>query len=409
MTLQEAAAGWNVYTPRDAIGDARPEQVFISHRNADKPLANAVAQIFDDLGVHYWYDRDDEDTARAAALGLVGDQELVFAIDRGIRHSTRMLGLLSDETRGSWWVPYEIGAARALGRQACHVVLDSLRDEASLPEYVRIAANFWSVDELVRWTVMLGDGHLHAQPRGLSERSVTGLQVFLRRHPPEPDIAALSAQALSAMEQMVKPTVWEVLSLTSEDVFDWLPTNGGYVRDLAYDLLAPLAFLQLHREHDMGGATGLLSRSWDALTRHEDVAAIQPRLDYCPHVASWRRTRYIDQASGWLQGMSTQQLSSRVSRFLLAPRLDGGIRLATKEEFKLEFDRILRSGSQHDRRGLGVLINPLFGFTPTTRPVYLRILAIQAMCYGLLIDRDHSELFGSDTRDVVEKFLQSAP
>jgi len=209
MAVQQAPSGWNIYTPHDVPLGERPERVFLSHRNADKPLANAVAQLFDDLGVHYWYDRDDEDTARAAALGLMGDQELVFAIDRGVRHATRMLGLLSNETRGSWWVPYEIGAARALGRQACHVVLDSLRAESLLPEYVRITANFWSVDELVRWAVMLRDGHLHAQPRGLSERSLTALERFVRRRPPEPDIVALSARALSAMEQVLTPATWK--------------------------------------------------------------------------------------------------------------------------------------------------------------------------------------------------------
>ncbi|MFC8348182.1 hypothetical protein [Streptomyces sp. NPDC057280] len=72
------------------------------------------------------------------------------------------------------------------------MVLDSLRAESLLPEYVRITANFWSVDELVRWAVMLRDGHLHAQPRGLSEGSLTALERFVRRRPPEPDIVALS-------------------------------------------------------------------------------------------------------------------------------------------------------------------------------------------------------------------------
>lgn len=407
MGSREAAAGFNIYSPHDATPDSssHTERVFISHRNSDKPIANAVAAIFDDLGIRYWYDRDDEDAARAAALGLIGDQELVLAIDRGIRHSTRVLGLLSSDTQRSWWVPYEIGAARALGRQACHVVLDSMRTAGSLPEYVRIAANFWSVDELVRWAVILRDGRLHAQPQGPSQQSLAALQVFVPRHPPEPRIGALCEQALAAIEHILKPTAWEALRLTSQSKFDWLPTIGGYIRDIAYDLLAPLAFLQLNRGHITGSVLHYLSCAQEALTRHKDVARIQPSLSYCPDVPGWRQERYIRQSSVWLQGMSTEQLSSRVSRFLLAPRLDGGIRLATKEEFKLEFDRILQSDKEHERRDLGVLINPLFGFTPASRPVYLRILAIQTMCYNILADRVHNGIFDRSTNAVAEKFL----
>jgi hypothetical protein len=108
---------YNIYSPND-IADLPPtERVFISHRSLDKPLAAAVAALFDDLGLHYWFDREDEDTQRAAALGMAGDQALVHAIERGVKHSSRVLGLLSDSTRASWWVPYEIGISRALGRR----------------------------------------------------------------------------------------------------------------------------------------------------------------------------------------------------------------------------------------------------------------------------------------------------
>src|SRR3954464_500034 len=105
--------------------------------------------LLDGLGVYYWFDRDDEDPRRAAALGMAGDQALVHAIERGVQHSSRVLGLLSASTRGSWWVPYEIGTSRGLARPVAFLVLESIRSMDALPEYVRIAANYWSVDELV--------------------------------------------------------------------------------------------------------------------------------------------------------------------------------------------------------------------------------------------------------------------
>src|SRR5262249_13130222 len=106
----ETSDPFNLYSPDDRpIWDSPPvERVFISHRSFDKPVATAIAAALASIGVHYWFDEEDQDTRRAAALGMVGDLALIHAIERGIRHSTRVLGLLSASTRGSWWVPYEI-------------------------------------------------------------------------------------------------------------------------------------------------------------------------------------------------------------------------------------------------------------------------------------------------------------
>lgn len=73
--------------------------------------------------------------------------------------------------------------------------------------------------------------------------------------------------------------------------------------------------------------------------------------------------------------------------------LDRRQRLATKEEFKAEFDRVLASGTEHEKRSLGVLVNPLFGFTPRDRPVYLRVLALQYLLYCQLADQPPRAVF----------------
>src|SRR2546426_11718202 len=93
----------NLYSPVDVVDRdlTRTERVFISHRSFDKPLATAVAALFEGLGVHYWFDREDEDTHRAASLGMAGEQALVHAIERVIKHSIPVLGILSDTTLGA--------------------------------------------------------------------------------------------------------------------------------------------------------------------------------------------------------------------------------------------------------------------------------------------------------------------
>ncbi len=70
--------------------------------SVDKPVARAIASVLSSLHVHYWLDEEDEDLQRAAALGMLGDKGLVHAIERGVRHATALLGLVSSRTAGSW-------------------------------------------------------------------------------------------------------------------------------------------------------------------------------------------------------------------------------------------------------------------------------------------------------------------
>ena len=120
----------------------------------------------------------------------------------------------------------------------------------------------------------------------------------------------------------------------------------------------------------------------------------------------WRQRRYMEPASWWLQGLSAEQLRDRLGRFFIVPDMDKGQRLATREEFKAEFDRILRSGTECEQRSLGVLANPLFGFTPRDRPVFLRVLAFQQLLYRRLDAQLPRTLFGDMLIDQIEQFIR---
>lgn len=225
---------YNTYTNKDVtpLQYRSVQTVFISHRSLDKPVAAAIAQLFEGIGVHYWFDRDDEDTQSASALGLQGDQALVRAIDRGIRHSTHILGILSESTRFSWWVPYEIGCARATGIPASFLVLNSLQKDP-LPGFIRLCSLYWSLDELLRWAVCLLGGGIHSPLSGLSELLSESLRSVVPALPPEPSILELSRRAVEAIHQLHNVETQHLLELTSLD-FDWLPTAGGFIRDIAY-------------------------------------------------------------------------------------------------------------------------------------------------------------------------------
>jgi hypothetical protein len=378
----ETSQGRNLYSPEDVAAAALPqtERVFLSHRNADKPLAAAVALTFRELGIHYWFDREDQDTRRAAALGMVGEQTLVHAIERGVRHSTQLLGLLSANTTGSWWVPYELGVGRSSGIPVSFLVLASIRSMHALPEYVRLAANYWSVDELLVWAAKLRAPGAGRAPR-VSDRCIAALQRYLPRRPPIPTTSELSERALGAIKKLEEPNTWNALRLTSTEHFDWLPSHGGVVRDLAYDLFAPVAFWLLREQELSTSERALLEAVFRSFTQHRDFARQAPSLPYDPNPPDWRTRRYSDPATTWLQGLSERQLTERTRRFLVVVGIDGQKRLATRDEFKAEFDRIERTADEADRRDLGVFVNPLLGFTPQTRPVYVRILNAQRRLY----------------------------
>jgi hypothetical protein len=220
-------------------------------------------------------------------------------------------------------------------------------------------------------------------------------------------VRELATQALAAIDRLAQPTTWEALRLTSTE-FDWLPTAGGLVRDLTYDLLAPLAFFQLQGSGLAVGERDLLQRVYRSVTQHKVLAALDPRLPYDPEAPGWRERRYLTPASAWRQGLSGEQLLERLDRFLFVPALDHGTRLATREEFKAEFDRIRHSNDEHERRSLGVLVNPLFGFTPTSRPVYWRVLAVQQRLHQALADQAARGIFDDETASAVDRFLGAA-
>lgn len=400
------AQSLNIYSLGDVAVTPEVERVFISHRLMDKPLARAVAAVLQAEGLHYWFDENDADARRAADLGMAGDQVLVHSIERGIKHCSQMLGLLSAQTRGSWWVPYEIGFSSSQGAVPSYLVLESIRKMDELPGYARLAANYWSVDELVRWAVSLKHGHIQAAAALLDETSLAALEQFVPLRPPEPVVSELSARAVQAIEQLFVARTQLLLQLQPRKGFSWLPTHGGLIRDLAYDLFAPLAFYQLHHSKLAGAEKDVLSCIYQSVTWHYDLARVPPALNYYPEAEGWRQHRYFNPASSWLQGLSMDQLSERLSRFFIVPGIDGNQRLATKEEFKAEFDRVRGSGAESDRRLLGVLVNPLFGFTPSDRPVFRRVLALQHFLYCQLAGPSSKALFGNSLIDQIGQFLQ---
>jgi len=103
--------------------------VFISHRTTDDSLAKMVFKRL--LEVHripcYI---DDLDREANSARGTARVTEVILG---RLELCTHLLALVTENTRGSWWVPFEIGVAR----RAPRIISTYTNVYRDLPEYLK--------------------------------------------------------------------------------------------------------------------------------------------------------------------------------------------------------------------------------------------------------------------------------
>jgi hypothetical protein len=103
--------------------------VFISHRTADDRLAKQVAyRLKQNHKIDCYIDDIDAETRR-----LRGTAGITALLVQRLNSCTNLLAIVTANTEGSWWVPFEIGVARQAPR-----VITSFTDQedSSLPEYL---------------------------------------------------------------------------------------------------------------------------------------------------------------------------------------------------------------------------------------------------------------------------------
>ena len=111
--------------------------VFISHRTADDSKAKALAShLYDRHSIKCYVDDFDPEAATT--------RRITDLILERLGQCTHLMALVTNATVGSWWVPFEIGAARQSDRRITTFDASSV----SLPEYLK------------EWPVLTQDVHL---------------------------------------------------------------------------------------------------------------------------------------------------------------------------------------------------------------------------------------------------------
>ena len=120
--------------------------VFISHSRVDKEKARGVARALQASNVDYYFDENDEEPQVADERD--DHLKVVQCIENGIKICSHLLGIVTENTKESWWVPYEIGSANGRGRVCAHLID---REVNRLPSYIRVAQVLTTRGDLRRW------------------------------------------------------------------------------------------------------------------------------------------------------------------------------------------------------------------------------------------------------------------
>ena len=116
-------------------------EVFLSYRHSDKATAWELAHYLEQRGRRVFIDVHDHTLAP-------GQGDLDDALMTAIDNSNTMIIVVSDETQGSWWVPWEVGVSTPSGKPKA---LYKPRAYRTLPDYLAKLKRLWNSAEADSW------------------------------------------------------------------------------------------------------------------------------------------------------------------------------------------------------------------------------------------------------------------
>lgn len=121
--------------------------VFISHKSEDMDVAKNVAELLKNNGIDVYLDSNDSGLQRATREGDA--KKIVTCIERALSISTHILVLVTEKTKESWWVPYEIGFSKK-GKKSIASLL--LKTVSGFPDYLEIEKKIYGLNDLKTYT-----------------------------------------------------------------------------------------------------------------------------------------------------------------------------------------------------------------------------------------------------------------
>lgn len=135
-------------------------RVFVSHRQCDKDYALRIANIANDQGFEFWLDILDPHLSSLPKGISPQTLALLTAciIEMGLVNSTHVLAVMTPNTRGSEWLPYEYGRIRqasGLVNTGCWQY-QPLGHTLTLPDYMLLGEINDSEADIENWLDSFG-------------------------------------------------------------------------------------------------------------------------------------------------------------------------------------------------------------------------------------------------------------
>lgn len=130
---------------------AKGNCVFISHKKEDEEWAKAIGDyLMQKVGVDIYLDFYDIELKEA--VNAENDRKIIESINKGIGTSSHLLCLVSDKTKLSWWVPYEVGMAEAKKKKIATLKFKGVED---IPSFLKTQKVMRNMEEFFDYTKTL--------------------------------------------------------------------------------------------------------------------------------------------------------------------------------------------------------------------------------------------------------------
>ena len=121
--------------------------IFISHKKEDEDAAIEIGEFLTNIaGLNIYLDTKDFELKEA--VSIENDRKIVDSIKKGLNNSTHLLCLISDKTKLSWWVPFEIGFAENKNVEISVLKLKGVDD---LPSFLKIKNTINTIDDFLKY------------------------------------------------------------------------------------------------------------------------------------------------------------------------------------------------------------------------------------------------------------------
>jgi hypothetical protein len=225
------------------------------------------------------------------------------------------------------------------------------------------------------------------------------LSLYKRFEPRLFQLMDLADYALDRIKNLTDPSVWTKFVLTEAPrpgIGRPPMAQADYeLTSTLYGLFAPLVLVRsmsrqltlvdLSLERRIELPYYLASRIYGSFKDDAKLAAMHPPLTYTPFHPAWRERRQQDPATYWWQGLTMGRLENILDLLSTSGPESGEVRLLSFGEFERLYERVFDEGEEWQRKALAVASNPLVFFKPETRPVYWRLLVVQACLYNSLL------------------------